>query len=246
MSSVLVTPITQSNAAKLREEIEAEKLATDKRTLAAMSRELRLQEERDTERRLIDKLTKEGRVSLGSAGVANVKTRTYTAEDSTRRTLLNIVSAVILSIVTLMFLHYYASNPTFVMICCFLYIVLYCAFVIYVVNKVEDSFPDKTLSIVAKWSSILSLVLCVLLAISTTKNALFVPAKSNDAKKIINSSGAQMYPPVSEQNMGRKKNKGFNQQQGFKGQQQGFRGQQQYNNQQPQYQQPRYQGPQQA
>jgi hypothetical protein len=200
MSSVLVTPITQSNAAKLREEIEAEKLATDKRTLAAMSRELRLQEERDTERRLIDKLTKEGKVSLESAGLANIKTRTYTAEDSTRRTLLNIVSAVVLSVVTLMFLHYYASNPTLVMICCFLYIVLYCAFVIYVVNKVEDSFPDKTLSIVAKWSSILSLVLCVLLAISTTKKALFAPAKANDAKKIVDNSGAQMYPPGGQNN----------------------------------------------
>jgi hypothetical protein len=210
MSSVLVTPITQSNAAKLREEIEAEKLATDKRTLAAMSRELRLQEERDTERRLIDKLTKEGKVSLASAGLANTKTRTYTAEDSTRRTLLNIVSAVILSVVTLMFLHYYASNPTFVMICCFLYIVLYCAFVIYVVNKVEDSFPDKTLSIVAKWSSILSLVLCVLLAISTTKNALFSPKKP-EANKLLDSSGNQLYPPGGQNQM-RKKNKGFNNQ----------------------------------
>lgn len=197
------------NAAKLRAELEAEKLASDKRTLAAMSRELRLQEERDTERRLIDKLTKEGKVSLASAGLANVDTRSsYTAEDNTRRTLLNIVAAVILSIVTLMFLHYYGSNPTFVMICCFLYIVLYCAFVIYVVNKVEASFPDKTLAIVAKWSSILSLVLCVLLAISTTKNALFAPAKKPEPTKIVDSSGNQLYPPGGQMR-GNKRNKGF-------------------------------------
>jgi hypothetical protein len=205
-----MSSVAQINAAKMREELEAEKLASDKRTLAAMSRELRLQEERDTERRLIDKLTKEGKVSLESAGLANVKTRTSstTAEDNTRRTLLNIVSAVVLSVVTLMFLHYYGSNPTFVMICCFLYIVLYCAFVIYVVNRVEDSFPDKTLAIVAKWSSILSLVLCVLLAISTTKNALFAPKKP-EGNKIVDSTGNQLYPPGGQNNQRPKKNKGF-------------------------------------
>ena len=239
MSSVLLTPVTQDNAATLRNQIAADKLAQDKANLAAMAKEMQLQEDRATQDRLIAKLTKDRGMTPTST-----TTTSATAEDNTRRTLLNIVSAVILSVVTLMFLHYYASNPTFVMICCFLYIVLYCALVIYVVNRVEDSFPDKTLAIVAKWSSILSLVLCVLLAISATKGALFAPAKANDANnKIVNSSGAQLYPPGPGQNQMRgKKNKGFNNQ--------GANNQQRFNNQgannqgQQQYQgQQQFQGP---
>ena len=206
MSSVLLTPLTQENAATLRNQLAAEKLAQDKANLSAMAKELQLQEDRATQDRLLAKMAKDKGLTPTSSKTINV-----TAEDNTRRTLLNIVSAVILSVVTLMFLHYYASNPTFVMIACFLYIVLYCAFVIYVVNKVEDSFPDKTLSIVAKWSSILSLVLCVLLAISTTKNALFAPKKP-ETNKLVDSSGNQLYPPGGQNNQMRKKNKGFNNQ----------------------------------
>jgi hypothetical protein len=227
MSSVLLTPLTQENAATLRNQLAAEKLAQDKANLAAMAKELQLQEDRATQDRLLAKLAKDKGLTPTSAKTINV-----TAEDNTRRTLLNIVSAVILSVVTLMFLHYYASNPTFVMICCFLYIVLYCAFVIYVVNKVEDSFPDKTLSIVAKWSSILSLVLCVLLAISTTKNALFAPKKP-ESNKLLDSSGNQLYPPGGQNNQMRKKNKGFNNQgqnnQRFNNNNQGYNNQGQNN-----------------
>jgi hypothetical protein len=142
--------------------------ATAKRILDKLEKEQKLKDEAAVEER-IKVLVDLNKKKIGSSSSSSSKT----GDDKTADTLLNIISAVALSVVTLMFLHYYGTNPVFVLVACCSYIVVYGAFITFVINRVETCFEDNTLAIVARWSTILALVLSTLLAISTVKAALF-------------------------------------------------------------------------
>ena len=170
-----------------------EEAAAEKRAIDRYVREQKIQDEMDAERRATARLAASG-VTIKSSSSGS-----GTGESKTASTLLNVIYAIMLAVVTIVFLHYFNTNQTFVLISVCGFIVVYTAFMVYYINKTDDTYgSDKTLAIVARWSSILALVLSVLLAISTTKAALFPGKKPEPAagkQPIYTSNGAQMYPP---------------------------------------------------
>lgn len=122
--------------------------------------------------------------------------------DKTRDTLKSILSAVAMSLATLVFVYFFARSPTMVLVGCCGYIVLYCVFIVYVMNQVDACFKDNTLVTVTKWTTILAMVFAVMIGIATVakENRWFDGGRGGDPR-IKTSDGYQAYPDPRQQGL---------------------------------------------
>lgn len=204
-----------------------DRLQAEQRAYERLAKEKRIAELVEMEKRAAEKAENERNPPLSRVSTKTADTKTVTM-------LMTIVSTVVLSLLALLFIQYYSTNRTAVIVISCAYIAVYGAFVMYVTNQVaeDDCFKDRTLTRVLKISTILVLFLAIMIALATLVMPLFVKEKPKDAapsngprmvraldingNPVVGADGQPVFVPASN-NSGQQQRQGNNRYNGSNG-----------------------------